>query len=68
MWSSRIWIICSQMLYWGLLLEDVQVHLGAQACHREGRLHRLGAKDAQHTPPTPAAQPAGRRLRGESET
>lgn len=30
MWSSRIWIICSQMLYWGLLLEDVHVQLEAK--------------------------------------
>ena len=29
-WSSRIWIICSQMLYWGLLDIDVQVHLGEE--------------------------------------
>lgn len=29
-WSSRIWIICSQMLYCGLLLDDVHVHLSVK--------------------------------------
>lgn len=31
MWSSRICTICSQMLYWGLMLLWVHVHLGKRA-------------------------------------
>ena len=50
MWSSRIWTICSQMLYCGLLLEDVHVHLGVKGKHAlpEGCL----AEDTLHSRPT----------------
>lgn len=38
MWSSRIWTICSQMLYWGLMLLWVHVHLGKKWMPVSGRV------------------------------
>lgn len=65
-WSSRIWTICSQMLYCGLLLEDVQVHLGVKGKRAwpEGHL----AEDTCKAGPPPAQQAHCSRGRGAEQT
>lgn len=60
MWSSRIWIICSQMLYWGLLLEDVHVQLEVKrnVRHQDGRRHTAGVAEDTRTEGTKDSPPA----------
>lgn len=49
MWSSRIWAICSQTLYWGLLLGDAHVHLVGKHKRVTTRGARVGRPGTHRT-------------------